>query len=657
VVTSSDLTILDVDDTNSRFGYDSAPSETYSGVKVWNLLVSVQGSSQVTSAQYNAAFPTAHRTVAYNPSSTTPGVKNITLKEWFKICVPPQYRMVYEWRPVRAMFSGDQLNGEVNTLRWSDVSTANVDPADTGIKRPGDPVTIDNQVLTDTSVYNIDFSKVTMWKIEFSWYGAVGALFLCYVPVSSGEARWVRVHHMRSSNQHDVASLGNATLPITYLTHSGLSNGLPSQKSILVKYGASYYIDGGDKGTVKLLSKSSDYSKNVAFSGIKTTVTTPLLSNYFCISTSSGITQAEKDLLIGSYLKNNVTLKVIWAENESTDKIRLYFNGAVSGFSNGDPIDLIVPRKQRSVMSLRAKDEVSNSSGTPIRNRIQLYPIKFGIGVVDSTSYSNILTINFIKNPLLITNNLDNSTLSQTYSYPIYTLSSNQGLGFNLGSGTAPKEIVSGTNITSGNYSSLSSLLPNSGSYFFCYMRSLPTKSVPSGGFGSVPDALEVPALVRFFKKGTKIYIQNYQPQVEPYNVYGNLMPVRMYTFSNAGLSTLFTGQFTHSQYEDQKKWNESDRVGSFESVAQLSGASVSQDFRLSPVANTGNTIFSLYCNNGGSQFDLTDYFSYNKEYISYPLTNEVDILCVYAMWESTSSTIQPSSQLSVVNSLTWEEQ
>jgi hypothetical protein len=188
-------------------------------------------------------------------------------------------------------------------------------------------------------------------------------------------------------------------------------------------------------------------------------------------------------------------------------------------------------------------------------------------------------------------------------------------------------------------------------------MRGLPKKSVPVGGFASSPSVSETPILVRLFKRGSKIYIQNYQSQPESYSVYGSLIPVRMYNFTSQGSLNPFTGTFTHSQYEDQKKWDEESRVGTFESVAQLSGASVSQDFRLSPVANTGNIVFSLYCNPGGSQFDLTDYFSYNKEYISYPLTNEVDVLCAYSVWESTSSGSQPTTQLSVVNSLTWEEQ
>ncbi|BCV04909.1 MAG: hypothetical protein CM15mV94_070 [uncultured marine virus] len=77
------------------------------------------------------------------------------------------------------------------------------------------------EIATDTSIWNLEFDKVTMYKIEFSWYGAVGALFLAYVPVSNGEARWVRIHHLRASNQLKGSSLGKATLPITYMIYGG----------------------------------------------------------------------------------------------------------------------------------------------------------------------------------------------------------------------------------------------------------------------------------------------------------------------------------------------------------------------------------------------------------------------------------------------------
>jgi hypothetical protein len=138
-----------------------------------------------------------------------------------------------------------------------------------------------------------------------------------------------------------------------------------------------------------------------------------------------------------------------------------------------------------------------------------------------------------------------------------------------------------------------------------------------------------------------------------------------MYTFTDDGDLVEFTGDGVigsnsatgnHNKFENQKKWDSAE-IGNWESIASLSGAKISQDFKLSPVANTGNNIFSIYANKGGGQYDLTDYFAYNKEYISFPLTNEVDILGVYAFWESTSSGTIPTSSIDIVNSLTWEEQ
>jgi hypothetical protein len=642
---------------DDRFGYDTAPSETNSGVKVWNILVSVQGTNQISNTQYSNAFPTPHRITSYDVNNSNVGRKNVTLKEWFKICVPPQYRTVYEWRPVRAMFSNDPLNGlSDNKVRWSDVSTANLDPSQVGIKRPGDPIIVGGSQLTKSSVYNIDFTKVTMWKIEFSWYGAVGALFLCYIPVGNGDARWVRVHHMRASNQLDVASLGNATLPITYLTHSGIQNDLPDRKSVLVKYGASYYIDGGDKGTVKLVSKSSDFSKPVNYGAIRTEISTEPALNYFSIS-STVVPQSQADQLIGAYLKNDKTTKVIWAEKDSTDKIRLYFNQSVALFNIGDEIEIVIPRRQRSMMSLRAKDQIRNSTGTAIRNRLQIYPIKYSTGITDSSPDSNILTVNFIKNPLVITNNLNNLTLQDSYEIELYTDSEIPELGFDLGSGTTPERIVSASNISVEDYETLSDLLNSDGRYMHCYMRSTNTSQISEDGFPAQPEVTEFPCLVRVFNKSGDIYIQNYSSKPEPVTVYGDLLPVKMYEFNQSGDISLYTGTPTHAKYEDQNKWNESGVVGSFESIGQLSGASVSQDFKLSPVSDTGNLVFSLYSNRGGTQYDLSDYFAYNKEYISYPLTNEVDVICAYSLWESTSSESSPQYSLNVVNSLTWEEQ
>jgi hypothetical protein len=638
-----------------RFGFDTAPSHLDSSSKVWNLLVSIQGYDGIISnSKYQAVFGslTAKRTTAYDTANTTPGNRNVTLKEWFHLCVPEQYRMVYEWRPVRAMFSGDQLNGKSgNTVRWSDVSTANVDPSILGVKRPGDPILLDGAKLTSNSEYDIDFSKVTMWKIEFSWYGAVGALFLCYVPVANGEARWVRVHHMRASNQLDVASLGNATLPITYLVHGGKNSGLPaSVNNSLVKYGASYYIDGGDKGTVRLLSKSTNYPKSIKYGTITGTVAT---ASGNALTFNGGLPpNALLDQLIGSYLKSDTTTQVIWADTNGSNP-RLYFNRAVGGLT-GD-IDIIVPRLQRAMIALRAKDNVINTSGDSIRNRIQLYPIKYGLGLTDkNTSESNLVSINFIKNPLLITNNLNNSGSGIASALTIGTDSYSNTAGFEIGAGTVPVKI---TGVSGWTLTGIDSYLDDPGKYFYAYMRSALISQIQDFN-NTTPGDVEKPLLLRFFNKGGDIYVQNYESQTDSVKVYGNVMPVKMYEFSDEGDITLFTGSaITHDKFENQKKWDDP-QTGTWESIAALSGAKVSQDFKLSPVANTGNNVFSIYDNKGGSEYSLTDYFAYNKEYISFPLTNEVDIIGGYAFWESTSSST-PSQLLpiDIVNCLTWEEQ
>ena len=211
---------------------------------------------------------------------------------WIKNNVKPEFYGVYDYRVPRSRFSHDALNGiaDTDTVNarnrvYSDLATA----PDGSIARPGKnyATTIGGTTEKQNSEYSFDFTKVTMLKIEFSWYGAVGALFLAYVPVGNGEARWVRVHHLRASNQLKIASLGNATLPITYTTYGGgvsangtngttsaagtrtltlgdgdvpADRGYSSSSHHIVKYGASYYIDGGDRGTVRLYSHNNDSS-------------------------------------------------------------------------------------------------------------------------------------------------------------------------------------------------------------------------------------------------------------------------------------------------------------------------------------------------------------------------------------------------------------
>ena len=106
------------------------------------------------------------------------------------------------------------------------------------------------------SGYNIGAEKVTMYKIEFGWYGAIGCRFYAYIPAGPGEARWVKIHTFIIEN-----SIGQPCLEDSYFRLSYSLNvkdsALLREPVYLYKYGASYYIDGGDEGTTSIFSVTS----------------------------------------------------------------------------------------------------------------------------------------------------------------------------------------------------------------------------------------------------------------------------------------------------------------------------------------------------------------------------------------------------------------
>jgi hypothetical protein len=107
----------------------------------------------------------------------------------------------------------------------------------------GDPI----QPNVGSTGWNLDLSRVTMFKIEFSWYGAVGARFLAYVPINHDEARWVTLHYFFAENQFLFPSLRN---PFLKLFVEARTTAGATSPAFINLYGSSVYIDGGDKGTV-----------------------------------------------------------------------------------------------------------------------------------------------------------------------------------------------------------------------------------------------------------------------------------------------------------------------------------------------------------------------------------------------------------------------
>ena len=109
--------------------------------------------------------------------------------------------------------------------------------------------------------WGLDLSKVTMFKIEFSWYGAVGAQFLAYVPAGNGEARWVKLHYVSAENRFEVPSLRSAYLR---LFTSAKTTAGTTRAAFINLYGSSVYIDGGDKGTVALNTAALESGKAIS---------------------------------------------------------------------------------------------------------------------------------------------------------------------------------------------------------------------------------------------------------------------------------------------------------------------------------------------------------------------------------------------------------
>ena len=90
------------------------------------------------------------------------------------------------------------------------------------------------------------------------------------------------------------------------------------------------------------------------------------------------------------------------------------------------------------------------------------------------------------------------------------------------------------------------------------------------------------------------------------------------------------------------------------QTLAQLSSVKVNQRNE-SPIPGTGTVVASLFIPASGEEFDLSSYFDYNKEYLSFPLTDKVDSLYVCGSSQSNYTTGTPKAEVEA--SLTWEEQ
>lgn len=526
---------------------------------------------------------------------------NYRYNNWVKQNVDPKYYAVYEYRVPRSRFSHDKLDGQKRNLVYSDVATGEADGITGVTVRPGQAVVSNDEPQDLTSLWNIDFKNVSMLKVEFSWYGAVGALFLAYVPVGNGEARWVRVHHLRASNQLKISSLGNATLPITYNVYGGGDTNKFGIENIdespytgplsdyIIKYGASYYIDGGDRGTVRLYSHTNLQQTKIYGNQWTIPDSPPITKDedaigpYFILPGTTG--PVDRTYFMKSELQTNNSLDqgvtVEWVDGN-----KIYTSAPLQGTAEFK----LITKRSSVIFGLKAKDNIFNNEGIGVRNRVQVYPTKLSSGNFSDTPVKLVIQ----KTPIFQTPFVTTGAL---------TLESN----FTVSANVTALPIVAGS----------SGYLDSDGQYVYGWFRA---------NVGTV--------FGRISRQGGQYFFT----LLEVYSV-----PVIL----RAGIPFLKDGvfDFQGNAWQNITTFRDTEKE-------RLSSVRISQTF-IPPIPNTGTEVTSFFVSPGSEQFDLLSYFDYNKDYLSYPLTDQIESIFVTGILTNESTTTPSNVNIS----MTWEEQ
>jgi hypothetical protein len=311
-------------------------------------------------------------------------------------------------------------------------------------------------------------------------------------------------------------------------------------------------------------------------------------------------------------------VKVIWVDVPSK---KLYLNKALTSAQAIVPnLDVLVDRPQITY-GLKTKTEIVSSQGTAVRNRVQVYPTRLAVGSA-ATSGTSTVSVQLIKNPIFQT--------TSTY---------------NDSNGTVKLTLQA------------------------------PTDLKQEGQ----PTVLTLATTPTTFADGATAYgwIQAYftdDSAQRRFTVFGLLRRVgTVYTFTaetSFDKPAKLVGSFLHAKNYD----NDGSLVTTapIESdIERLSSINIANELR-TPIPGTGTQITTFFIGSGGFQFDLSPYFNYNKDYLSYPLTNKIDSLYLTSTsvdWyfnvvngDPVTPTSSPTTgsrvlKSSVLTSITWEEQ
>ena len=239
---------------------------------------------------------------------------------------------------------------------------------------------------------------------------------------------------------------------------------------------------------------------------------------------------------------------------------------------------------------------LSTREGNAVRNRVQVYPTKLSA----SNSGNNTVRLRFKKTPIFQTLvDVASATISIDGDYTI-------------DSTNAPITVTE----SGGTY------LQNGESIF--------------GWFRGRIEADRVTVFGRLYKDGDAYYFE----MLDSFN--GNVVLI-------TGGSFLPDSRFTA---DGDQPASVTDVTKTTSEIEGLSSLKIANDTTV-PIAGTGNNVATIYLQQGTEQFDLNTYFDYNKEYLSFPLTDIADSL-YFAVDSDTDSTDDDDS---ISLGVTWEEQ
>lgn len=247
----------------------------------------------------------------------------------------------------------------------------------------GDPI----QPNIGSTKWNLDLSRVTMFKIEFSWYGAVGARFLAYVPIGHDEARWVTLHYFFAENQFYFPSLRSPFL--RFFVEARTTAGALSPAFINL-YGSSVFIDGGDKGTVTVGAAGLNTFKPID--------TTP--RSIFGLQVKPTINNVENKkavfpVSLATFATTDTRFDLVFQRSFCGQESYMYGNGtdltanAASGITvvQGDSNTLITPSGQ---FFPDIRNELGGSADYQVGNKVKI--VGAGIYTTHVNTISNDLT-------------------------------------------------------------------------------------------------------------------------------------------------------------------------------------------------------------------------------------------------------------------------